>query len=49
MQKRDDTAHRRVHNIAVVQSREGWTMADVMKAIADAEKGIRYERYEKAS
>lgn len=34
----------RHHNIVTVQSKSGWTKADVDKAITDAENGIRYER-----
>ena len=35
-------ALRRIHNVTVVQSRKGWTRADVMQALADADKGIVY-------
>lgn len=31
-----------IHNLKVIQSREGWTEADLMQAIADAKAGIRY-------
>lgn len=33
-----------IHNIACVRSRAGWTNAQVLKALADAKVGIRYQR-----
>lgn len=35
---------RTLHNVMVVQSRRGWTHEDVIKAIHDAQRGIRYRR-----
>ncbi len=35
---------RKLHNIKVVQSRQGWKYADIEKAIADAKAGIVYDR-----
>lgn len=34
---------RLLHNIKAVQSRKGWTLAEVEKAMADAKAGIAYE------
>jgi hypothetical protein len=31
-----------LHNIMTVQNRDGWKMADVLKAMADANNGIKY-------
>jgi hypothetical protein len=33
----------RVHNITVVRLRRGWTIGDVRQAIADADRGIKYQ------
>jgi len=33
---------RRIHNVAVVQSRKGWTKAEAFQAITDANAGITY-------
>jgi len=35
---------RKLHNVMVVQSRKGSTLADAEKAIADAKAGIVYDR-----
>jgi len=34
---------RLIHNVKAVQSRKGWTKAEVEKAMADAQAGIAYE------
>jgi hypothetical protein len=35
---------RRIHNVTVVQSRQGWTKEDAYRAITDADHGIVYAR-----
>lgn len=35
---------RKIHNIKVVQSKAGWTMAQVTKAIVDAKAGVEYSK-----
>ena len=32
-----------IHNVRAVQSRKGWTMQEVLQAIAHAKDGIAYE------
>ncbi len=34
---------RLLHNVKAVQSRRGWTQAEVLKAIEDSRAGIAYE------
>ncbi len=39
----------KLHNVKVAQSRKGWKMADIEKAIADAKAGIVYDREPKGA
>ena len=34
---------RRIHNLKAVQSRKGWTQAEALKALSDANSGLAYE------
>ena len=38
----ESPALRRLHNVRIVQSRKGWTQAEVWQAIKDADAGTTY-------